>query len=66
VAGAGVAGAFAELFASDGEDGEAASPDELLEPDVLSAPELSEPDFPSDPESVAGVLDEPPDRLSVL
>jgi hypothetical protein len=66
VAGAGVDGVATGLLDSDGEDGEAASPDELLAPDVLSVPELSDPDFPSDPASAAGVLDEPPDRLSVL
>jgi hypothetical protein len=66
LAGAGVDGAAAVLFDSDGVDGEAVSPDELFVPDVLPVPELSEPDFPSDPVSVAGVLDEPPDRLSVL
>ena len=61
--GTGVDGFAAGLFDA---DGDAVSPDELLAPDVLSAPELSDPDFPSDPESAAGVLDEPPDRLSVL
>ena len=65
MAGAGVGGVFAELFASDGEDGEAASPDELLVPEVLSVPELSDPDFPSVAESAVDVLDEPV-RLSVL
>jgi hypothetical protein len=66
LAGAGVDGAAVGLFDSEGADGVVESPDEPFVPDVLSVPELSGPDFPSDPDSAAGVLDEPPDRLSVL